>query len=400
MVLSLLAASACYEYAGFPHTALELSDVAAARQLLRLRECRQDFSVLEAPGDVAIIAFPGTHDVRTAVTDVKFSRVTERSFSHINNGLMRSGPSQPYRQMHGGVHQLWHYRVHEGFHGEEVKLRMSLTTSMVRNMIAEGKRVVFTGHSLGGALATLATVRMLEEDLPAFQGKVGCVTFGAPLVGNSALSTKVRRQGWTRHFLHIVAKSDIVPRLLTERDIHRHAAIALRAAIASRVDFVRGLFGTTTTPKSHTAAAAAGGSEAAAVAELELSMAVNAAPQAVGPLTDEDTVRARGEDDRDTIDEGFTASGTTCVLEKRAFDCFGEYHMLQRNVRYKATTNHLAAYNALRDGDGCRLDIADHLLDSYNRCVTLQIRSHVEGAASAAAAAAVAKAAGAAGAKR
>jgi hypothetical protein len=33
-------------------------------------------------------------------------------------------------------------------------------------------------------------------------------------------------------------------------------------------------------------------------------------------------------------------------------------------------------YNALRDGDGLKLDISDHLLNCYNKVVTVQLRSH------------------------
>jgi alpha-beta hydrolase superfamily lysophospholipase len=365
IVLALLSSSVCYEYAAYPNTTLELSDAAAARLLLRLRECRQEFSIIDGPGDVVFIAFPGTHDVRTAITDVKFSRTTERRFTVINEGLIRSGPSQPYRQLSGGVQQLWHFRKHQGFDIEEMKLRQSLSTAALKGIVGSGKRIVFTGHSLGGALATLVTLRVLIDDLETFRDRVKCVTFGAPMVGNSALASLVRQCGWTTKFQHLICKSDVIPRLLTERDAHRHAAIAVRAAVQSRVEAVRNFFSPTAQPGSEKPGTESGG--------REYEMGESTGEPIV--LTEEDTIRKPGEDDH-AVDEGFTTSGVTCVLEKRAFDCFGVYHMLQRNVPYKATTNHLAVYNALRDGDGLKLDISDHLLNCYNKVVTVQLRSH------------------------
>ncbi|KAL5544325.1 hypothetical protein UlMin_008109 [Ulmus minor] len=77
------------------------------------------------------------------------------------------------------------------------------------------KQVIFTGHSSGGAIATLATIWLLEkcrkENYPF---RPYCVTFGSPLVGNFIFSHALRRENWSNQFIHFVMRYDIVPRVL------------------------------------------------------------------------------------------------------------------------------------------------------------------------------------------
>ncbi|KAJ1387121.1 Fungal lipase-like domain [Sesbania bispinosa] len=96
-------------------------------------------------------------------------------------------------------------------------LKNSPFKSEVSKAFAEGKQVVFTGHSSGAAVAILATFWALEEYLnptktpkpkPPF-----CVTFGSPLVGNHIFSHASRRENWSSYFIHFVMRFDIVPRV-------------------------------------------------------------------------------------------------------------------------------------------------------------------------------------------
>ncbi|KAL6868240.1 hypothetical protein ACP4OV_015085 [Aristida adscensionis] len=81
-----------------------------------------------------------------------------------------------------------------------------------------GKAVVFTGHSLGGAIAALAALHYLclssSSSTGAQASPVLCVTFGSPLLGNEALSRAILRERWGGNFCHVVSQRDIVPRLL------------------------------------------------------------------------------------------------------------------------------------------------------------------------------------------
>ena len=74
------------------------------------------------------------------------------------------------------------------------------------------KPVIFVGHSLGGAVATLATLWVLEKRVR--QSSPFCITFGCPLVGNERLVEAVGRENWGGNFLHVVSQHDIVPRML------------------------------------------------------------------------------------------------------------------------------------------------------------------------------------------
>ncbi|VAI03192.1 unnamed protein product [Triticum turgidum subsp. durum] len=87
---------------------------------------------------------------------------------------------------------------------------------MLLNQI-RGKAVVFTGHSLGGAIAALAALHYLcisSLSSSCSPSPVLCVTFGSPLLGNEALSRAILRERWGGNFCNVVSQHDVVPRLL------------------------------------------------------------------------------------------------------------------------------------------------------------------------------------------
>ena len=57
-----------------------------------------------------------------------------------------------------------------------------------------------TGHSLGGAVATLALLRLLEQLPPGARPAAKCVNFACPAIGNAALAELVRQRGWEACF--------------------------------------------------------------------------------------------------------------------------------------------------------------------------------------------------------
>uniref|UniRef100_A0A0D9XQ09 Fungal lipase-like domain-containing protein n=1 Tax=Leersia perrieri TaxID=77586 RepID=A0A0D9XQ09_9ORYZ len=88
---------------------------------------------------------------------------------------------------------------------------------MLLNQI-RGKAVVFTGHSLGGAIAALVALHYLctssSSSTFAPAPPVLCVTFGSPLLGNDTLNRAILRERWAGNFCHVVSQHDVVPRLL------------------------------------------------------------------------------------------------------------------------------------------------------------------------------------------
>ncbi|GLO63459.1 hypothetical protein MACH09_39670 [Vibrio sp. MACH09] len=81
-------------------------------------------------------------------------------------------------------------RVHEGFHDAFGSVENELRTALLE--LTEKKPLFITGHSLGGALATIAAKRLTFE-----HGIAACYTFGAPRVGDkewiSTIKTPIYR---------------------------------------------------------------------------------------------------------------------------------------------------------------------------------------------------------------
>jgi predicted GTPase len=98
-------------------------------------------------------------------------------------------------------------------YGGEIHLGFALLMEKIlpktQSLIEELKphKICLTGHSLGGALATLAAYRLKRQNFP-----ISCVyTFGAPRVGDSAFASRYE-DCKIPHF-RIENKNDIVPHL-------------------------------------------------------------------------------------------------------------------------------------------------------------------------------------------
>lgn len=73
------------------------------------------------------------------------------------------------------------------------------------------KSIVITGHSIGGAIASLLTLWLLCR-LQTICSVI-CITFGSPMLGNQSFSRAILQKRWAGHFCHVVSQHDIVPRL-------------------------------------------------------------------------------------------------------------------------------------------------------------------------------------------
>ncbi|XP_061356208.1 lipase-like PAD4 [Gastrolobium bilobum] len=79
------------------------------------------------------------------------------------------------------------------------------------------KSIVITGHSIGGATASLCALWLLSylQHIPSSVSlSVLCITFGSPLLGNGSFSRAILKERWGGNFCHVVSKHDIMPRLL------------------------------------------------------------------------------------------------------------------------------------------------------------------------------------------
>ena len=149
-----------------------------------------------AMSNTVIVAYQGTADLTDLWTDLKY-------------------PATPVL---GG-------KVHKGFYDRATYYNdNTLSLSLIAKWLGEGKDVVMTGHSLGGATAIVNTLRILDEQVldADLHGHLACVTFASPLVGDKQLQKNVNKQGYTKHFFTYVYETDIVPRvLLLKEDLQK-----------------------------------------------------------------------------------------------------------------------------------------------------------------------------------
>ncbi|KAK7389317.1 hypothetical protein VNO78_24206 [Psophocarpus tetragonolobus] len=92
------------------------------------------------------------------------------------------------------------------------------------------RKLVLCGHSLGGAVAVLATLAILRVVAASSSSKenenvsIKCITFSQPPVGNAALKDYVNRKGWQHYFKSYCIPEDLVPRILSPAYFHHYNA--------------------------------------------------------------------------------------------------------------------------------------------------------------------------------
>ncbi|KAK1407268.1 hypothetical protein QVD17_38882 [Tagetes erecta] len=158
--------------------------------------------VASSSSSVSTFAFTGSMEVDDLYLDDQFGE-TDVSYD-LFPALRRVGESQPAK-----------------VNGSFLKIFQDLLTNSgfkleVEKAIKEGKKILLTGHSFGAAIASLATLWMLDEYTRIRKTKlsIACVTFGSPLIGDGTLTHSVRREKWAGHFTHFVMEHDIVPRMM------------------------------------------------------------------------------------------------------------------------------------------------------------------------------------------
>lgn len=113
--------------------------------------------------------------------------------------------------------------IHRGFYEAWVGVAVDLTTEIwVRDIDHQEagikKKLVFTGHSLGGAIANIAAAGHAYETHHL-------ITFGQPEVGGPVFAKEVENQGIK--FVRVVNHRDPVPHLLRWNINYRHGGSVL-----------------------------------------------------------------------------------------------------------------------------------------------------------------------------
>jgi hypothetical protein len=105
--------------------------------------------------------------------------------------------------------------VHSGWYARST----FLPCNFVITKLKEGHRVVITGHSLGGAVAQLATKAILEEFSSYFgdtgiEARLKCITFASPMPFTGRAADNISNFHKDT-FCHFIDRNDIVPKILT-----------------------------------------------------------------------------------------------------------------------------------------------------------------------------------------
>lgn len=98
--------------------------------------------------------------------------------------------------------------VHKGYLSRALSIP---TEELYKQATAKGKRLVFAGHSMGGAVATLCALHLLCLLPPHLHRTVSAVGFATPPLGNAALAAAIEARGWGNAVRNFRLQEDWVP---------------------------------------------------------------------------------------------------------------------------------------------------------------------------------------------
>ena len=168
----------------------------------------QGFVAVRRAGDemgMAVVSFRGTENLQDWMTNLQYS-------------LIPADSPQPAANESTA-------RVHQGFRDAFLSVRGQVDRYLP---CAEGLPIFITGHSLGGALATLGAAHLSGWGLAA------CYTFGAPRIGNKGFSSSLRTPVY-----RVVNPLDTVPLVPPWSQGYRHAGVRKKLRRTSPLDTLR-----------------------------------------------------------------------------------------------------------------------------------------------------------------
>ncbi|KAK9796242.1 hypothetical protein WJX73_000286 [Symbiochloris irregularis] len=139
------------------------------------------------------VAIPGTKFPRDLLTDATYVEELVWRDQSLSATVRSAAPA-----------------AHRGF---VQRARTIPAESLYTEALQSNRTLVLCGHSLGGAVAALSTVRLLRQLPQGHTPKVKCICFGTPAVGNAALAQLVSKSGWESLFHCVALPGDIIPGL-------------------------------------------------------------------------------------------------------------------------------------------------------------------------------------------
>ncbi|CAN1726033.1 GPI ethanolamine phosphate transferase 1 [Linum perenne] len=172
------------------------------------------FNIFKQP-NLTVIAFvtsPIYSPQQQGCSDlVSSADLTQQNFSHLDFLCSKGNPS---------------FSIHSSALVAFASLFNTLQSSLNQFLVSRDGEIVLesplivTGHSLGGSIASLFTLWLLDcmSQLPSKKPSKKlplCITFGSPLIGDFGLNRGIsQRSTWNSCFLHVVSSQDLLPKLL------------------------------------------------------------------------------------------------------------------------------------------------------------------------------------------
>ncbi|CAA3016994.1 senescence-associated carboxylesterase 101-like isoform X1 [Olea europaea subsp. europaea] len=100
-------------------------------------------------------------------------------------------------------------------HKEAVTVFSSMLNelTLLKAQYGNSNPLIITGHALGGSIASLFTLWLLDSMSP-YAKRPLCITFGSPLLGDKSFQQAIsERPSWNSSFLHVVSNQDLFPQL-------------------------------------------------------------------------------------------------------------------------------------------------------------------------------------------
>lgn len=201
--------------------------------------------LLAEAGDTLFASFIGTKQYKDVMTDANIFQgaIFHEDAVEVTNGTENNKSNRPQNgNGNGNVENLWNPleskskqvndkakpAAHRGF---LARAKGIPALELYRLAQKKKRNLVLCGHSLGGAVAVLATLAILRVVAASSSSlkenenvKVKCITFSQPPVGNAALRDYVNREGWQHYFKSYCIPEDLVPRILSPAYFHHYNA--------------------------------------------------------------------------------------------------------------------------------------------------------------------------------